>query len=303
MLGRQVMKALAKDTYELRGLCSTRLRDGPKVRDQPKLVPADLTIDDAPRKLIEEFNPQIVINLVAQRQPDAVERNPEEARKVNVDLVRRLADACTSVGAWLLQISTDYVFDGTKPPYSVHDTPNPLNTYGKQKWEAEKLVEERAVHGAILRIPLLYGPMEFYNESSVTSLYASILSGTLVKADDLQKRYPAHTEDVAEVVRRMVQVRLQCRERLTGYFHWQGRECLTKYQMIQGIGAARGIDISGVEPDKVAPAWPRPEDSSLDISRLEELLGGKTACEDLHIPFVKALKKIFSDVDAQAAEK
>jgi len=262
-------------------------------------VPCDLTAEGAPQQQVHEFRPQIVIHLAAERRPDVVQKDPSRAKRLNVTVPRDLATACSSVGAWLLHFSTDYVFDGIKPPYREEDRPNPLNSYGEQKREAEEVVRECAPdHAAILRVPLLFGPMEFYKESTVTALYEDLIDGKLSKADDLQRRYPTFTEDVAQVVLRMVKLHLSGQEKVTGLFHWQSNECLTKYNMVEEIARVKGLDIFGVKQDKVLPAAPRPEDSRLDCSRLESLFGGEEAVKCLRTPFRTALEKSFAAFDA-----
>jgi len=262
-------------------------------------VPCDLTAEGAPQQQVHEFRPQIVIHLAAERRPDVVQKDPSRAKRLNVTVPRDLATACSSVGAWLLHFSTDYVFDGIKPPYREEDRPNPLNSYGEQKREAEEVVRECAPdHAAILRVPLLFGPMEFYKESTVTALYEDLIDGKLSKADDLQRRYPTFTEDVAQVVLRMVKLHLSGQEKVTGLFHWQSNECLTKYNMVEEIARVKGLDISGVKQDKVLPAAPRPSDSRLDCSRLEAQFGGAEAVECLRTPFRTALERSFAAFDA-----
>mmetsp|Transcript_4831 Transcript_4831/g.8364 ORF Transcript_4831/g.8364 Transcript_4831/m.8364 type:complete len:364 (-) Transcript_4831:183-1274(-) len=284
LIGRELMSELTPSRWEVLGLGRSRLahvRAG-EVRS------CDLTEDGAAEKVVEDFRPEVVVHLAAERRPDAVSKDPERARRLNVDVVQQLATTCRRLKIWLLFVSTDYVFDGTAPPYRHDAEPNPLNGYGKQKFEAEKIVEleaskpwpEACENGdapqqwdwAVLRVPLLYGNVEFLGESSVTDLFEKLRQGQLAEADDLQKRYPTHCGDVALVLRRMLEVHVGG-NRLNGYFHFQGAECLTKYDMVRVIGEIVGLDITAVTASKVAPKVARPEDSQLDCSRLENYLG------------------------------
>ena len=70
----------------------------------------------------------------------------------------------------VVYISTDYVFDGTSPPYQVDDKTNPLNFYGKSKLGGEEAVREVDPHAVILRVPVLYGETEYNGESAVNTL-------------------------------------------------------------------------------------------------------------------------------------
>jgi len=276
LLGRQVLKELNRHGWDTRGLCSTRCREG--------LVKCDLTKPAEIQLQIAEFKPDVVIHLAAERRPDVVHKKEEQARSLNCDATSAIAKACQDSSAWLIYISTDYVFDGTQPPYAVTMRPNPLSEYGVQKLEGERIVLE-VQNSSVLRIPLLYGPVEYLKESAVTALYSDLQQG-LHKADHGQKRYPTYTCDVARVIGKMLDVRYAGKP-LRGIFHWQGDECLTKYDMVQAISKVMGIDASGVVADLASPRFPRPEDSRLDCSRLALELNIEPS--EFQTPFREAL--------------
>mmetsp|Transcript_44793 Transcript_44793/g.106324 ORF Transcript_44793/g.106324 Transcript_44793/m.106324 type:complete len:383 (-) Transcript_44793:164-1312(-) len=269
LIGRELMRELSPNRWRVRGLSGRRNRPQDK-EIQGDFVSCDLTADGKAQQVVEEFRPTVVVHLAAERRPDAVAKDPERARKLNVDVVQYLADACDRTQALLLFVSTDYVFDGTSPPYTVESTPNPLNGYGKQKYEGEKIAE-KTTNWAVLRVPLLYGKVEFLSESSVTDLYDKLRQGQLKEADSLQKRYPTHCGDVAKVLRAMIE--LHCSGRaISGYFHWQANQCLTKYDMLRIIGDVAGLATDEITASTVVPKAARPENSMLDCSRLEQLL-------------------------------
>eukprot|EP00442_Polarella_glacialis_P035708 CAMPEP_0115061630 /NCGR_PEP_ID=MMETSP0227-20121206/8108_1 /TAXON_ID=89957 /ORGANISM="Polarella glacialis, Strain CCMP 1383" /LENGTH=686 /DNA_ID=CAMNT_0002446941 /DNA_START=82 /DNA_END=2142 /DNA_ORIENTATION=+ len=309
MLGRQVLKRFVGEDWNVRGLCFSR--------SQPGLVSCDLSDADATRDQVMEFRPHVVLHCAAERRPDVVQKDPERAWALNVGSTRTLTEACHEIGAWLVFLSTDYVFDGTAPPYAVDAIPNPLNTYGKHKIEGEIAVQrscknvvlrvppnplntygkhkvegeiavQRSCKNVVLRVPLLYGPVEYLGESSVTDLYASVEKG-MKKVDHRQKRYPTSAEDVAKILFAMVDAQRKG-QRLEGTYHWQSNECFTKYDMVEVIGEVTGINIKGVMPDRVIPAAPRPEDSQLDCSRLEADLGIHPSSNVFRRPFVDAIR-------------
>merc|ERR1719336_2110856 len=127
LLGRRVLEELELDeaSYALRGLCFSRRRGN--------VVPCDLGAEGEIAAQVEDFMPNIAIHLAAERRPDMVEARPEQARRLNLTATLALAKACHRHGVWLVYVSTDYVFDGTRPPYAVESAPNPLNEYGRQK--------------------------------------------------------------------------------------------------------------------------------------------------------------------------
>jgi len=259
LLGRQVMQAF--DDLEVRGLCRSR--------GKPPMVCCDLTAEGVAAKEIEEFRPHIVIHLAGERCPDVLRRSPARARLLNVDASGAIAAACECVGSWLIMMSADAVFDGSSPPYRTDDSPNPLSEYGWHKLHAEKLVLAACPGAAVVRVPMLYGGVEFAAESVVTGIFAELRTGA-TQIDNWQRCYPTWAPDVARVLRALSDMHLMGGD-LRGIFHWQGDECFTRYEM-----ACLMAEISGLNaPEACVEKWtwsPMPEDIRLDCSRLEELL-------------------------------
>ncbi|MGQ9668612.1 MAG: dTDP-4-dehydrorhamnose reductase [Desulfosoma sp.] len=124
--------------WELRRSCPESVRlvgvDLPEV---------DITQGDHVARMFADHSPHVVVNAAAYTAVDRAEQEPEAAYAVNRDAVRLLAEACARHGAHLLQISTDFVFDGTlSRPYSPDDAPNPLSVYGASKMAGEKMTLE-----------------------------------------------------------------------------------------------------------------------------------------------------------------
>lgn len=128
-----------------------------------ELVPIDhsaLEIRDTARvcELLREVRPDAVLNTAAFHQVDRCEEQPELAFGVNAIALRGLALACAEQGAALMQISTDYVFDGAASrPYSEADRPAPLNVYGCSKLAGELLLQATCPRHYIVRTSGLFG--------------------------------------------------------------------------------------------------------------------------------------------------
>lgn len=275
LLGRQVMEAL--DGLSVRGICFSRGRE--------PLVACDLTSEGEVAKQIVEFRPHVVIHLAGERRPDTLRRSPAHARLLNVDASGAIAAACEYCSAWLIFVSADAVFDGTAAPYAETDSPNPLSEYGWHKLHAEKLVLAACPRAAVLRVPLLYGPVEFPTESQVTTIYQELRGGKK-QMNSWQMLYPTWTGDVAKILRTMVNAHVDGRE-LRGVFHWQAKEQFTKYDIARIIAGACGFEAPSPEP-RTSPGsgrTPVGEDARLDCSRLEALLasmGGLPPATSLH---------------------
>jgi dTDP-4-dehydrorhamnose reductase len=142
MLGRAVHKALLMSLATQASVIGTA-----HSRTQGGLIPCDVTDEASLREFLAAQAPRVVINCVAERRPDVVEREPGRAQELNVRLVEILAEESARLGFYLVHISTDYVFDGTSPPYKPEDPPNPLNMYGEHKLAGEEVL--RRGHGGV----------------------------------------------------------------------------------------------------------------------------------------------------------
>ena len=120
----------------------------------------DLDITD-PRLVQGELarqRPEVVINAAAATRVDDLESDPDGALRVNALGPRNLAVACRRLGAKLIHLSTDYVFDGTKPgPYVEWDATGPLSVYGRSKLLGEEWVRQQCPDHFIVRTAWLYG--------------------------------------------------------------------------------------------------------------------------------------------------
>jgi dTDP-4-dehydrorhamnose reductase len=109
--------------------------------------------------VIRDVNPDVIVNAAAYTQVDKAESEPARAFAVNADAPGRIGETARSIGAKMIHISTDYVFDGEKPTaYDETDTTNPRNIYGKSKLAGEIAVRAAGVQHLILRTAWVYSP-------------------------------------------------------------------------------------------------------------------------------------------------
>ncbi|MEX3839619.1 dTDP-4-dehydrorhamnose reductase family protein [Paraburkholderia sp. BR10882] len=280
LLGRAVVRELAADTAWQ--VVPTAFRHG-----GPQQTVLDVRDTQAVNAFVEREAPDAIVLAAAERRPDVCEHDPAAARALNVDAVRSVAAAARQRGAWVLSISTDYVFDGTEPPYRVDDTPNPLNAYGHSKLEGERALLETSDNALVLRLPLLYGPIVGWHESAVTSLVPAIVASgepgaQAAPMDAWATRYPTFTPDVAFVIRELL---LRCADgnAVRGIAQWSGDEPMTKYDIAQRIAQALGVKARLLAQPTPTDATPRPRDCHLDSSRLETLGMGRRTPFDVAI--------------------
>jgi dTDP-4-dehydrorhamnose reductase len=125
-----------------------------------QLTHAELDILDraAVERAINDLRPDVVVNAAAFVNVERCEDEPERAFAVNADAVRDLAEATDAVGARLVHVSTDYVFNGrARSPYIEGDATEPLNVYGRSKLAGEEHVQRRSGRHLIVRSSGLYG--------------------------------------------------------------------------------------------------------------------------------------------------
>lgn len=121
-----------------------------------KVIKADLLVPGELERLLDQTQPDWVINCAALAILDACETNPELARQLNTEMPRKLAAIVARSGARLLHVSTDSVFDGERGDYSEEDTPEPVNTYARTKLAGEQAVTQTNPDAVIARV-VMYG--------------------------------------------------------------------------------------------------------------------------------------------------
>lgn len=148
-LGRAVRKEYAGEEVTF---INTDVTEGEGV------LALDITDVDAVMELVRREKPDVIINCAAHTNVDLCEKQWDSAYRINAIGPRNLSIAATAVGAKMIHVSTDYVFEGNGTrPYTEFDAPNPISAYGKTKLEGERFVQAFADRYFILRTAWLYG--------------------------------------------------------------------------------------------------------------------------------------------------
>ena len=285
LLGRAVSNELASITRWQ--MIRTAFRHG-----DTSTITLDIRDERAVREFIADQAPDAIVVAAAERRPDVCENDPVLARALNVDALGFIASAAQEIGSWILSISTDYVFDGTQPPYQPDDAPNPLNAYGRSKLDGERALLRSGVRSCVLRLPLLYGPVIDWGESAVTSLTPAIVASARGVApavmDAWATRYPTFTPDVAVAIRQLLE-RHEIGESVTGAMHWSGDEPMTKFDIAQRIAQVLNIDARITAQRTPIDATPRPRNSHLASDALEVLKIGQRT------PFDAAIRAVLQN--------
>jgi dTDP-4-dehydrorhamnose reductase len=240
-------------------------------------IQTNLLVDGAVEQIIEEIQPDWVINCAALAIVDECEHNPDLARKLNVELPGKLADIVARGGARLIHISTDAVFDGQRGCYTEDDTPNPLSVYARTKLEGEWAVSETDPNAIIARVNL-FGWSLTGKRSLAEWFYNNLFVGKEMIGFTDVYFCPLLVNDLANLLLEMLD------KNLKGLFHVVSSQCVSKYEF--GITLARqfGFDDKLIHPSSY-------EQSNL-LARRSPLL---TLCVD---KLVAEMKKSPPDIHA-----
>jgi len=215
--------------------------------------------------------PDCVIHTAALTKPDYCEIRQEETRAVNVLGTRHVACACNTLGAKLIHISTDLVFDGTKGNYSEDDPVEGINEYSRSKIAAEQIVLAESPNGVILRLSVLYGPRFSANAGFIDEMVGHWQKGEAMGLFTDQYRTPTFAPQVADAVERIL-----AQPHIAGLFHLGGAERLSRYEfatMVANVVAAPAQLLRRSSMlDHAGPAK-RPQDCSLASEKIRRALG------------------------------
>ncbi|MDP4611164.1 MAG: SDR family oxidoreductase [Opitutales bacterium] len=216
----------------------------PRVNGLHKTIQFDGSQTENLTQLCLEHWPDTIVNCAAISSPDAVDADPKLAEKVNVALPRLLAQISTHIGARLLHVSTDMVFDGhSDEAYRSTDMPFPTGLYGQTKLMAEReVLEHNPEDPVVLRIPILMGNSPSGKRSVHEKLLAAINAGERPKLFCDEIRQPCSASNVAEVLLELTE-----RRDLHGIFHWAGAETLSRFEMGQRILRHFGFPLDSVQ--------------------------------------------------------
>ena len=232
----------------------------------PGAVTLDLTDGAATARLIGETRPDIVVVAAANAFVEECEREPEATRAINVDAVRRVAEAAPD--ALLVVFSTEYVFDGKAGPYVEDDAVGPINEYGRQKVALEAIARERAAH-LVCRVSGVYG-WSAARLSFVHQLVDRLRAGRRMRVPSDQVITPTPGPDLARTIVELVD------RGARGTFHAAGPEILARPDFARRAAETFRLDASLLDMVPTAALGlvaPRPLGVGLRTEKLRDFLG------------------------------
>ena len=245
----------------------------------------DVTKPEVVRAVVLREQPAVIVHAAAWTAVDACESDREKAMLHNGAATRFVVDAAREVGARVIYISTDYVFDGTKPtPYVEADVPNPQSVYG-----VSKLAGERAVDTSIDTVVRISWVCGFHGANMVkTILRIAAQQDTLTFVDD-QVGCPTFADDAAAMITRLAT------EARPGIWHVTNQGAVSWYEFTREVLRAAGHDPARVKPVRtrdLVPARPapRPANSVLDNAALRT--AGISLLDDFRVPLARLVSRL-----------
>ena len=227
----------------------------------------DITDPDRAMSAVALVEPAAVVNCAAYTDVDGCEIETELAFLVNSKGPSNLAVACREVGARLVHVSTDFVFDGEKgEPYLEEDELNPRSVYGSSKLEGEKNVFANLEDHVIVRTAWLFGPN---GVNFVDKILARAEAGEKLRVVDDQVGSPTYTRHLAPAIRQLLEIDYR------GTVHAANTGAVSWYGFAEEILAAAGYEaeLEPITSEELAASAPRPAYSVLNTDKLELLVG------------------------------
>ena len=205
-----------------------------------KYLTMDISDRDNVNEIITTYNPDIIINCAAFRDVDANENQKKYSREVNVSGLRNIL-LTSSKNTHIIQISSDYVFDGENGPYFEDDSTHPVNYYGKIKLEAENILRGSLHRWTIIRPNVIYGSNVMCKSNFFAWVYRSLLSNKHIDIVSDQISNPTLITDLVESIFQCIMLEYE------GILHYGSENYLSRYDF--GIQIAEKFKFN----DKLIP--------------------------------------------------
>jgi dTDP-4-dehydrorhamnose reductase len=232
----------------------------------------DVTDGAAVSAALDSIRPDVVINATAYNKVDAAESEPEAAFAVNAAAVLSLALAARRVGARLVHVSSDYVFDGAQSrPYVEDDMPRPINTYGRSKRAGEMMAEAVGGPALVVRTSGVFGPggSRAKGGSFVDRILERARTGATLRVVDDQRFAPTFAPDLAAALVTLVE------RKATGTVHVTNAGACSWYELARAALELADLPatVDRISSAELAAPARRPLYSVLSNARFADLTG------------------------------
>ncbi len=262
LVGSRVCTLLEQRGHQVVGLGRGPRRAG----DTYRYVPCDLTREQDVTTAITAAAPEAIIHCASMTEVDLCEREPELAYSINVTGTAVVARGAKAVGAHLVHVSTDYVFDGDAGPYDEQALPNPRGVYAVTKHMAEQAARVFVPGATIARTAVVYGWPAAGRNNFGTWLVGTLSQGQTVKLFEDQIISPSYAGSVAEMLVELGE------RKLGGIWNTCGGEVVDRVTFGRALCELFGFDPKLIIPVKMAELklpGPRPLRSGLRVDKVK----------------------------------
>ena len=286
LVGHKIVELL-QDCYELQ----FQIRSDEKLHSSDlQFYEFDLSDFERSQEILKKFNPDTIVNAAAYTKVDLAETEVDKAFHINRDFVKLLTNFSKEKNKHLIQISTDYVFDGKNGLYKETDNPNPESIYAKSKYEADKYIEENLENYTILRAIVVYGYHKNpARKNFVTWLINELKNNRNVNIVDDQFSTFTYADDLASVISSLI------KKPRYGVYHISNELYLNRYEFSCKIANILNLDdklISAIKTSELNQAAKRPMKSGFIIDKAKsDLSFYPKGFEDTIIEIAKNLGK------------
>ncbi len=272
LVGRRLVRRFAEQGHGVvalgRGAARWELPQGASWRE------ADLGDAGGLARVLDQAKAELVLNPGGMTDVDGCERDRDGAWAANVEGPAALARWTKKAGAFLVHVSTDYVFDGEAGPYDVDAAPNPRGVYAVSKHAGEQAVRTLAPEQgfAIARTAVVYGWPSTGKNNFGSWLLSALAEKKPVKLFADQWVSPTHAQNVAEMLAELGH------RRLSGVWHTSGAEVVDRVTFGKRLCELFGFDEALIQPSKMSEvklASPRPSKSGLVVTKTAQALAAK----------------------------
>ena len=258
----------------------------------------ELDISSQPQviEVMTSVRPDVVINAAAYTAVDKAENDSELCFVINDNGPMHLAQASESIGALLLHISTDYVFDGTKAtPYIESDSTNPKTIYGQSKLAGELAIAEHCQFYGILRTAWVFAD---HGNNFVKTMLKLAGKHTELNIVADQHGGPTFAEDIATALITMMDTMLVQGKKLRGIYHYSGVPYTTWYDFADAIfniaevqGMLKHPTLNPITSAQYPTPAIRPVNSRLNCQHIEQVFGIKPSNWELALQNIRAYQE------------
>ncbi len=241
LLGQNLIGKLRKEnTYNIYGV--SRGRNKIKNKEGYTYIDLDLTDKEKLSSLIDNIQPDVIINTAAMTNVDQCEMNHEACDRINVDMVETLIASCLKHRIHLVHLSTDFIFNGIKGFYKEDDEPDPVNYYGLSKLRSEQLIVNSNIRYTILRTILVFGITDELKSNIVLWVINNIKNKKHINVVTDQLRMPTFVEDLADTCIYSFE------NNKTGIYHISGSRLLSIYDLALAVAETFDLDKNYIKP-------------------------------------------------------